>query len=276
MSARAVEASGSAFSPRGDAFSDVGVALDEILPLTGNVEPVVLRVAATGGSRRQRELVSGDWLCADHETPRRIPRPSWGYNTASVVWSRQREWLEAWETCGEVAWMMSESIRVGVSQQAMVLAACSVARRCLHLIDGSDPRPRRAIELAERWASMPSGSGWVPDRHPVGAEAEEAADNAADRAGSDAAWAALHAREAAAHAAASGGAHDGAVMAGTEVINASINAAGALAASEFARSSPNYDAAYELHYGSMADAVRERITTLDVLRLVAERGTMRP
>jgi hypothetical protein len=200
----------------------------------------------------------------------------WGHDTASLVWSRQREWVEAWETCGEVAWMMSESIRIGVSHQAMVLAACAVARRCLHLIDGSDPRPRRAIELAERWASMAPGSGGVLDRHSVGAEAEEAADNAADRAGSDAAWAALHAYEAAVHAAASRGAHEGAVIAGTEVINASINAAGAIAASQFARSSPNYDAAYDLHYSSMTDAVRERIAALDVLRLVAERGTMRP
>ena len=45
MSARPVEAAGAPFAPRSVVYHDAGVALDEILSLRPNHEPVVLRVA---------------------------------------------------------------------------------------------------------------------------------------------------------------------------------------------------------------------------------------
>ena len=274
MSARAVEATGSAFSPRGDALSDAGIALDEILSMTGNVEPVVLRVAATGGSRRQRELVSGDWLCVDHETPRRIPRPSWSYDGASVVWSRRRQWLEAWETCEEPQWMVNEAIhKIRTGPRPIVAVACAAARSCAHLIDSAVTV--RSIMAAERWASTGDGSH-LRLRLEDDVRASDIADTTADPAGADAAWSAHCAFTSAAQAAAAASDHEASVVAGSQAINAAICAAYALASSEVSSSLPDYDSLYDLHYRSISGIVREHITALDVLRLVAERGKARP
>ena len=72
MSARAVDSFRGTFSGTGGSFSDPGVALDEILSLTGNVEPVVLRVSAAGLDDASGGSLAGDWLCVDHEPPRRM------------------------------------------------------------------------------------------------------------------------------------------------------------------------------------------------------------
>ena len=52
---------GGAFSPRHGEWSDRGVALDEILSLRAAQEPLVLRVAADGGTAADRASVAGDW-----------------------------------------------------------------------------------------------------------------------------------------------------------------------------------------------------------------------
>jgi len=48
-----------------------------------------------------------------------------------------------------------------VSTQQLTIAACAVARLCLHLIPVGDTRPRVAIETAEAWAKGEANEGQV-------------------------------------------------------------------------------------------------------------------
>lgn len=126
MSARAVEAAGCPFSPAGDELHDVGVALDEVASFTGNVEPVVLRVTARGGWPSERRAVEGDWLCVDHEVPRRIQKPSWKVGREGARWAAGRPWLDAWESCHRGDWMIYAAVshRLGLRVAAPAVCAC--------------------------------------------------------------------------------------------------------------------------------------------------------
>lgn len=151
-SARAAEGAGTPFVARDGFWSDVGVALDEIGSLTDNVEPVVLRVSASGGHRLERDAVAGDWLCSDHLPPSRVPPASWSFDQGAMDWSRDMTWLDAWEGCGDPVWLMKAAASVGVDRRPMALAACDCAGLAMRFVAAGETRPRRALLAARRWA----------------------------------------------------------------------------------------------------------------------------
>ena len=152
LSARPVEAAGAGFSA-GESYEDVGVALDEIGALTGNIEPVVLRVSALGGTEADRDSVAGDWLCVDHEPPRRIPSPVWNYSEEARLWTFDREWLEAWETCEDARWMLGAAGDCRVDRRCLAAAAAACAESSLPYVPRDVKAPKRAVSAVVRWAS---------------------------------------------------------------------------------------------------------------------------
>ncbi len=155
LAARAVVAKGYEFSPRGGSFADADVALDEILNLPPPAEPLVLRVTATGGRKRERASLMGDWLYDTDTTfgnPRRIPPPAWSYSEEALAWSERRPWLEAWEDCQDARWMLHAAVVAAVDRRLIVTAACTCARMVLGRAPLGEERPRQAIEIAEAWA----------------------------------------------------------------------------------------------------------------------------
>lgn len=152
MSARPVEAHAAPFS-RGGSYSDAGVALDEISSLTANVEPVLLRVKATGGTAAERRGLAGDWLCADHDPPARVPKPSWTYTDDARRWAAGREWIDAWELCRDGSWLLYEAALVGVDRRLVTLGACACARASLAVVRPSDARAADgSLAVVESWA----------------------------------------------------------------------------------------------------------------------------
>ena len=189
--ARAMVAAGEPFIRWGRTFSDADVALDEISDLRASQEPLVLRVAASGGLARERELVEGDWLCDDDGSqPRRIPQPNWGYNGGSQNWWSIRPCLDAWELCPNAKWSLYAAATAGVDRRLVVLAACACARTELPYLAREQEMSRLAIETAEAWAR---GEATVEEVHaasvaPASASAASAA-SAAYYAASDARYA---------------------------------------------------------------------------------------
>ncbi len=155
MSARAVIARGYDFAPRGDAFADAGVALDEIQTLPDPPEPLILRVKAIGGTAAERRLVGGDWLCAASlGAPRRVQAPSWTYNYDALQWSsKRRNWLDAWEECEDARWMVYEATWIGVDRRLVVRALYACTWALTGLVSGGEDRPRNALATAMRWAN---------------------------------------------------------------------------------------------------------------------------
>ena len=169
MSAREASAVGREFTPRDGSFADPGVALDEILSLRPDHEPVVLRVAVDGGSARQRQRLRGDWLCLPSGEPRRLPRPRWTYSSTygqdrrdgatSDRWSESREWVEAWEGCSVPRWMVYEAARVLAPARSV-----SAALRCLELrlsddFSAASPAATAAMGAMRSWVAS-GGSRW--------------------------------------------------------------------------------------------------------------------
>ena len=191
FSAREVVAVGEPFRPWDRTFADAGVALDEMSDLRPSREPLVLRVAATGGLERERKLVEGDWLCdSDGAEPRRIPQPNWGYDGDARKWSFGRAWLDAWERCPNAQWSLYAAATAGVDRRLVVLAACACARTELPYLAREQEMSRLAIETAEAWAR---GEATVEEVHaasvaPASASAASAA-SAAYYAASDARYA---------------------------------------------------------------------------------------
>ncbi len=152
LSARAVIGVGYAFTPHDTTFSDPDVALDEILSLPIPPEPLVLRVAAEGGSARERAPLAGDWLCdASIGEPRKIPETVWFHSDAAAAWADGKPWLEAWETCQDARWMLDAVAKTGLDARLLVRTACACARVCLGEVLPGEGRPLRAIETAEAW-----------------------------------------------------------------------------------------------------------------------------
>ena len=153
MSARAVVSSGAPFSRWGKPFSDPDVALDEIVALRPQGEPVVLRVEAQGGTVSERLKVDGDWLClADGSEPRSIPEARWSYNRAASQWAHRLAWLDAWERCEDARWMLHAAAAARVDRRLIVLAQCACARTVLRIVPDREKRPLLVIAATEAWA----------------------------------------------------------------------------------------------------------------------------
>ena len=152
MSARVVVSAESPWQPRGAAFADPGVALDEVLSLRADVEPLVLRVTAVGGTKEERGAVAGDWLCdGGGAEPVRVPPPRWSYSREATAWARGRTWVDAWEGCARGDWMIHEAASVGADPRSVVMAACACLRTTFRPATLADARLLRAVELAEGW-----------------------------------------------------------------------------------------------------------------------------
>lgn len=279
MSARAVEAARAPFVPRDGVYHDAGVALDEILSLTGNVEPVVLRVSCSGGSAEQRASIEGDWLCVDHEEPALLPRPAMGWPDEAKAWCAGREWIDAWELCDRADWMMEAAGDCSLDAAIFVAAACACARTSLPFVpDGGKYRhthseylsgPRLAIEAAESWARGRSdgetarraswGADFIANEFVSHRTFERSAISYAARSASAAAMAAYFAD---AERTNRGGA--------TAARYAAESYASAVHASSDPRAShETYAAAYRRRLAELSSLVRETVPTVAVLRGVA-------
>lgn len=260
MSARAVVAAGEAFVGMGLTLHDPGVALDEISSMTGNVEPVVLRVHASGGDRDDREDLAGDWLCADGARPRRVPQPAWDYDADARAFCRSRPWLEAWEQCQDARWMLRAAGSAGVDVRALVMASCACARLIVDRVPAGDARPIRAIEAAEAWAA---GNGTEFAASHAGAYATEAWSEAqeAARLGSRASVSAALAP------------YDAAAAAAYSVYHVELDRKRyAPDAAERAMYAARRPADRRHLLSAMAQAVRRVVSTEDVLRAAVRRG----
>lgn len=156
MLARAVVAAGEPFVAHPEGFSDPGVALDWITELRPTSEPVALRVSASGGSRRERESLQGDWLCdADGSAPRMVAPAEWDFDDAAGRWASGMAWIDAWEVCKESAWLLMAACWVGSRRRGLVAALCDLADSYADL--RATPRARRAcreaVSSARRWAA---------------------------------------------------------------------------------------------------------------------------
>ena len=260
LTGRAVVAHGEPFVAWGEELSDPDVALDEILSMTGNVEPSVLRVAVKGGRARDRAKVAGDWLCAgDGTPPMRLPHAARTHSHEAVAWASGLTWLEAWEGCEDARWMLHAASAAGVDRRLTVLAACACARTSIHLVPEGEYRPLRAIETAEAWAR---GQATVRKTKFAGTAANEASWDMreANNEAAQAAAAAAYTATMAVTIAFSIDAQD------THIATAS-SASWAAAAIAIAGSSGDGERAR--HLRRLADVVRDKVPTLAVLRAAA-------
>ena len=72
-----------------------------------------------------------------------------------VEWAASRpeaDFMTLWDETIDPEWLPYLAQAGGATKQEMALAACAVARLCLHLIPEGENRPRIAIETAEAWA----------------------------------------------------------------------------------------------------------------------------
>lgn len=121
MSAREVVAAGSPFAARDGEFTDLGVAEDELMSLRAGAEPMVVRVAVTGGTAKQRLRLGGDWLCdSDGGEPERVPQAQWTSPEEARRWARKRTWLDAWEACRDPSWMLYNACASGLDTRLAV------------------------------------------------------------------------------------------------------------------------------------------------------------
>ena len=282
MSARPVEAHAAPFS-RGGSYSDAGVALDEISSLTANVEPVLLRVKATGGTAAERRGLAGDWLCADHDPPARVPKPSWTYTDDARRWAAGREWIDAWELCRDGSWLLYEAARVGVDRRLVTLGSCACARSSLAIVRPGEGRPAKALATVESWANGVASMADLMEARIAAVEAAEAAGRGRDEDGAEptssgsghAVYAVAEAAVAAAFA-----------QPFSSLDTFAKHAADAAANACVALYNDSYDRGYQRHppqashwlgvmrrqRAEMADTVRATIPTEHVLRAAARSG----
>ena len=258
MSARAVASFREPFSPTGMRFYDAGVALDEIASLTGNIEPVVLRVRASGGSKGDRAAVSGDWLCSDHLPPARVPPADWRFSELAGAWAEGRPWLDAWEGCDNAEWMLVAAAESGVEPRSIIRAACACVRSAMHLVPPGEMRPLKAVEAAESFdadAASDAQRNGLAAAHEGAVEAVHARDPSVDGVPAVAAMSAASIAALCAVQYASGAAYFGDAAGG-----AAFNAALAL---------EPYNPGGPLRY--MSSTVRGAVATEAVLRAAAGR-----
>jgi hypothetical protein len=260
LTIRAVVARGEPFVPLGEALADPDVALDEIMSLTSNSEPLVLRVSVRGGRARDRAKVAGDWLCAaDGKRPRLLPYAAWTHSPEAAAWAKGKTWLEAWERCDDAPWMLHAASVAGVDRRLAVFAACACARTSLHLVPEGECRPLRAIETAEDWAR---GRATTRKTKLAGTAANEASWDLQEANEDAASWAAAaaYASTLAVTIASSIDAQD------TPLATASPASKAAIA---IARNGGYGYAKQVLHLIRLADIVREKVPTLAVLKAAA-------
>ncbi len=132
-------------------YADPGVALDEIRDVRAEAEPLLLRVFATGVSRRDRFHLAGDWFCdTGGDPPRKLPVRPWRFSPAATAWSRGKPWVEAWETCPEARWMLHE-IATHVDLGALGAATCACAQYAIGRVPPEESRPLRLLESLQAW-----------------------------------------------------------------------------------------------------------------------------
>lgn len=138
---------------RGDhAYSDPGVALDEIRSFRARQDPVVLRVESRGLRAAPRSRIDGDWLCEPGDEPRRIPPPDWGRDHRAESWSSKRRWVEAWEWSAAPDQMVHAAVDIGCDRRLVVAALCACVREVGAIkFDGSGPF-EAALRCLERWS----------------------------------------------------------------------------------------------------------------------------
>jgi hypothetical protein len=79
---------------------------------------------------------------------------------------------ELWDECPRGDWMLWIAARAGCDQRSVVHAACDCAESVLAYIPAGEERPRRAIEVARRWAR---GEATLDDVRAAGIDANNAA-----------------------------------------------------------------------------------------------------
>lgn len=133
----------------------VEAARDELLAWTPPPEPQLLRVASLL-AEPPLELVPflGDWLLhPDHALPRPLHRPNWTVSTDR--WSPPDAWVDVWETCPNVTWLLQ--VAVGVPRPLFARALAAVARDILERRRGVfTPAEHaflgRALDQADAWS----------------------------------------------------------------------------------------------------------------------------
>ena len=123
----------------------------------------------------------------------------------AAEWLNDRSPKQAWLECERGDWLLWAAAKIGVDRKLVVLAACRCARDALQFVPDGEPRPLKAIEIAEAWArgeATPiAATRASAARAAAAADAAYAAYAAADAAAAYAAAAAAAAYAAAAYAA---------------------------------------------------------------------------
>ena len=86
------------------------------------------------------------------------------YPKELVEWAASRpeaDFITLWEENIDPNWLHHLAKAGGATKQDITIAACGVARLCLHLIPKEEIRPRIAIETAEAWARGEATEGQV-------------------------------------------------------------------------------------------------------------------
>lgn len=253
LSAREVVAFRGDFRRGDHAYSDPGVAIDEILSFRAKQDAVVLRVESRGLRAAARSRTDGDWLCEPGEEPRRIPPPDWGRDHRAESWASKRRWVEAWEWSAAPDQMVHAAVDVGCDRRLVVAALCACVREVgASGFAGSGPfeASLRCLEQwsqgAERWSCagqvMRHLYAMAPARARAAAHAVVRANEVAIDRTDQARWAAV------------------------EVVE------GLAFGEEAASPGPRGAAARSAAMSRMASVVRRHLTTLVVLRAAARGG----
>jgi hypothetical protein len=142
----------------------------------------------------------------------------------AVAWVGQRkDPRRAWHACERGDWLLWIAAKVGVDRKLVVRAACACAREALRRVPQGEDRPRKCIEVAERWAD---GKASIEEVREVSRAASAAAASAAADAyaGADAYYAAYYAASYAAYAAPAYAAYYAAYAASAAVYASAANA----------------------------------------------------
>jgi len=89
----------------------------------------------------------------------------------ALAWAEQYDTLaEVWAQCGRGDWMLWYLGKLAGppesdSRKKLVLAACQCARLVLPCVPEGEPRPQRAIEVAEAWTRGEPGVTLEEVRH---------------------------------------------------------------------------------------------------------------
>ena len=152
---RPVESFRGPWSEAWETLSDPGVALDVVRTLEPMLGPMVARVEASGGARRARNGLRADWLIDDDGRPNAvIRRPVWDHGRRSAEWAKDRQLLDAWETCGSGEWMAFAATHLPLPVGLLTSAAAACATLAVDLA-----RLPSAAGIKRDLSEASSGSG---------------------------------------------------------------------------------------------------------------------